>query len=234
MSSEKKIPAGCGLGLLIGAGAMLVAMGGFVFLLLMGVMESDHALSVFGSSAAITVAAMFIMSAALERTGLIEALAGLFERVAGKSEIRVLLVLALWVSPWATRTSKEMINEATRTISVAGLQAGRFHQIASNDGVVYVETISEDGDSFTNAFIHTEKNGRKDVITADHGYQYVDPESGARYLALFDGFRSVGVPGQGDYRWMHFERNDIRLPETEDTGAVLAVIRDLVPCADGF
>jgi lipopolysaccharide export system permease protein len=133
----------------------------------------------------------------------------------------VLLVLALWVSPWATRTSKEMINEATRTISVAGLQAGRFHQIASNDGVVYVETISEDGNNFTNAFIHTEVDGRKDVITAGHGFQYVDADTGARYLALFDGFRSEGMPGKGDYRLMHFERNDIRLPEAVDKSLVL-------------
>jgi lipopolysaccharide export system permease protein len=133
----------------------------------------------------------------------------------------ILLVLALWVSPWAAKTSKEMVNEAARTISVAGLQAGRFHEIANNDGVVYVETISDDGDRFTNAFIHSERNGRKDVITAKHGFQYVDPDSGARYLALFEGFRSEGMPGQGDYRWMRFERNDIRLPESDDTRLVL-------------
>lgn len=76
----------------------LVAMGAFVFLVLVGVMESGKALAIFGSSAPVTVAAMFILSAALERTGLIEALAGVFEKVAGKSEIRVLLVLALMVA----------------------------------------------------------------------------------------------------------------------------------------
>ena len=144
--------------------------------------------------------------------------------------VLALLVQALWVSPWAARTSKELINEATRTISVAGLQPGRFHQIASNDGVIYVETISEDGDRFTNAFIHTERDGRKDVITAAHGFQYVDPATDARYLALFDGFRSEGVPGQGDYRWMHFERNDIRLPESEDKTLVLK--RDALTLAE--
>ncbi len=76
----------------------LVAMGAFVLLVLLGVMESGKALAIFGSSAPVTVAAMFILSAALERTGLIEALAGVFEKVAGKSEIRVLLVLALMVA----------------------------------------------------------------------------------------------------------------------------------------
>jgi len=76
----------------------LVAMGGFVFLILVGVVDRDHALSIFGSSAPITVASMFILSAALGRTGLIEALAGLFEKLAGRSEIRVLLALMLMVA----------------------------------------------------------------------------------------------------------------------------------------
>jgi lipopolysaccharide export system permease protein len=127
----------------------------------------------------------------------------------------LLLILAMWVSPWALRTNKTMINDAKRDVSVAGLQAGKFHQIATNDGVVYVESISEDGVHFSNAFIHTERNDRKDVVTARSGYQYEDEISGARFLALFDGFRSEGIPGQADYRWMHFARNDIRLPVIE-------------------
>jgi lipopolysaccharide export system permease protein len=131
-----------------------------------------------------------------------------------------LLVMGLWVSPWALRTAKTMLRVATQSISVAGLQAGRFHEIAANDGVVYVETLSREG-AFTNAFIHTERQGRKDVITAKRGYQYTDEQTGARYLALLDGFRSEGVPGQADYRWMHFARNDVRLPDREDNGVVL-------------
>ncbi len=74
------------------------AMGAFVLLVLAGVVAPDRALMVFGSQAPVTVAAMFIMSAVLERTGLIEALAGWFERLAGKGSARVLLVLVLLVA----------------------------------------------------------------------------------------------------------------------------------------
>lgn len=76
----------------------LVAMGGFVVLLLAGVMDVGPALKIFGSSAPITVAAMFIVSAALERTGLIEALGAKFEKVAGGGETRALVILLLLVA----------------------------------------------------------------------------------------------------------------------------------------
>ena len=76
----------------------LAAMGAFLSLVLIGVLSPGQALDVFGSSAPITVAAMFIMSAVLERTGLIELLAGRFETLAGSYPCRVMLVLLLLVA----------------------------------------------------------------------------------------------------------------------------------------
>ncbi len=131
----------------------------------------------------------------------------------------VLLALALWTAPWATRTSRTLIAQAASEVSLAGLKAGRFHEIAQHQGVVYVETLDRDG-RFTNAFIHLQRDGRKDVVIAARGYQYQDPD-GARFLALIDGFRSEGVPGQADYRLMEFERNDVRLPDPSEARAEL-------------
>ncbi|MEO0414846.1 MAG: SLC13 family permease, partial [Verrucomicrobiota bacterium] len=76
----------------------LTAMGAFVLLVLLGVLAPEKALSIFGSSAPVTVAAMFIMSAVLERTGLIELLASQFEKLAGNSSIRMLIVLLILVA----------------------------------------------------------------------------------------------------------------------------------------
>lgn len=76
----------------------LTAMSAFVFLVIIGVVDPEKALSVFGSSAPVTVAAMFIMSAVLERTGLIEWLANRFERLAGDSPLRTSIVLLLIVA----------------------------------------------------------------------------------------------------------------------------------------
>ncbi|NOX98186.1 MAG: SLC13 family permease [Verrucomicrobia bacterium] len=52
-------------------------------------------LSVFANGAPITIACMFVLSAGLERTGTIEVMGRFFTRIAGKSELRVMLTLML-------------------------------------------------------------------------------------------------------------------------------------------
>ena len=76
----------------------LVAMGAFVLLMITGTLPVEKALLVFANPAPIIIACMFILSAALERTGTIDALGGWFEKVAGKKELRVLMVLMLVVA----------------------------------------------------------------------------------------------------------------------------------------
>lgn len=76
----------------------LAAMAAFLSLVLIGVLSPSESLAVFGSSAPVTVAAMFILSAVLERTGLIDLLAGKFETLAGSSPVRTMAVLLLLVA----------------------------------------------------------------------------------------------------------------------------------------
>lgn len=76
----------------------LVAMGAFVLLIGIGILDEKSALSVFSNPAPIIVSCMFVLSAALERTGTIEALGEWFEKLAGRKELRVLLVLMLIVA----------------------------------------------------------------------------------------------------------------------------------------
>lgn len=60
-----------------------------------GIIIERGLLSVFSNGAPITIAAMFVLSAGLERTGVIDAMGKFFSRIAGNSELRVLLVLML-------------------------------------------------------------------------------------------------------------------------------------------
>lgn len=77
----------------------LVAMAALVVLMITGILDVKSALSVFSNPAPIIVACMFILSAALERTGTIEALGEWFGRAAGNKEARVLIVMMLIVAP---------------------------------------------------------------------------------------------------------------------------------------
>ncbi len=77
----------------------LVALSALAILLITGILTLDETLTVFSNSAPIVIGCMFVLSAALERTGAIDALARVFLRLAGKSELRALLALALFTLP---------------------------------------------------------------------------------------------------------------------------------------
>jgi di/tricarboxylate transporter len=77
----------------------MVAMTAMGLLLVTGILGTDETLAVFSNSAPVVIGCMFVLSAALERTGAIDALARIFLRLAGKSELRALAALSLLTVP---------------------------------------------------------------------------------------------------------------------------------------
>jgi lipopolysaccharide export system permease protein len=108
-----------------------------------------------------------------------------------------------------------MIADANRSLLIAGLEAGRFRELPGGQGILYVTELSPDGSQMKNVFIQSDRQGKMDVVTARDGLLFVD--TGQRYLRLTNGVRVEGVPGQKDYRVMHYRRNEIKLPA--DTAA---------------
>lgn len=124
---------------------------------------------------------------------------------------------SLWLAPAALATSKAMIDAANKSLLVAGLEPGRFVAIPGRDSVVYMTEMDPDGSKFRRMFVHTEREGRIDVVTARSGELYQESEGDERYLSLSDGFRVEGELGKDAFRIMRFERNDIRVPDSEPT-----------------
>jgi lipopolysaccharide export system permease protein len=141
--------------------------------------------------------------------------------------------VTFWLAPKAVRTSQYLLEEANRSLIVAGLEPGRFVELPGRDGVIYVGQMSADGTRFERMFVQTEREDEDsgaiqiDVTTATHGFLYHDADGSGRYLALNDGFRVEGRLGSDDWRLMRFGRNDVRLPdnrsETSETGVRRAV-----------
>ena len=77
----------------------MVSLSALAILLLTGTIGADDALKVFSNSAPVTIGCMFVLSAALERTGALDALARIFLRIAGASELRALIALGLFTVP---------------------------------------------------------------------------------------------------------------------------------------
>ncbi len=121
---------------------------------------------------------------------------------------------SLWLGPWAERVSKQMINEASRNLIVAGLEPGRFTGLADG-GVVFIGSMSSDGSRFRRVFIYRQSDDRLDVTTSDDGELAID-ENGHRFIVLNNGFEVEGPRANGrDFNLMRYVRNEVQLPSGE-------------------
>ena len=77
----------------------VVALSSLAAVIIIGVVPDRDVLGIFSNSALVAIGALFVVSAALERTGVMQQLAKIFELVAGRSELRALLLLAAVVVP---------------------------------------------------------------------------------------------------------------------------------------
>jgi di/tricarboxylate transporter len=92
----------------------LVALLVLIALVVLRLIEPGQALFGFASSATGTVAAMFVLSAGLVHTGLVQWLAGHLDRLAGTSETRLILVLCIAIAA----LSAFIVNTATVAIFI--------------------------------------------------------------------------------------------------------------------
>jgi len=132
----------------------------------------------------------------------------------------VLLVglCSLWLGPWAQRTAAKMVEQANRSLIVAGLEPGRFTSLPGG-GIVYIDGMSEDGRTLQGVFLQREREDRIDVVTASGGSLEFGGDRD-RFLRLVDGHRVEGPLGGGlDYRLMRYAVNEVALPDrAEDRG----------------
>jgi lipopolysaccharide export system permease protein len=69
----------------------------------------------------------------------------------------VIATISFWLAPAAVRKSQSLLLEANRSLIIAGLEPGRFVELPNNDGVMYVESMNEDGTRFKKMFVASER-----------------------------------------------------------------------------
>ncbi|MEO8460029.1 MAG: LPS export ABC transporter permease LptF [Dokdonella sp.] len=130
-------------------------------------------------------------------------------------------LLSMWIAPASVRLAQHLLDEASRSLIVAGLEPGRFVLLPGRDGVIFVGEMSSDGVQFKRMFVESERKDKDDntthidILTADHGNLYHDADGVGRYLALKNGYRVEGRIGEDNFRLMQFQRNDLKLPDNE-------------------
>ncbi|MEM1411125.1 MAG: LPS export ABC transporter permease LptF [Pseudomonadota bacterium] len=125
----------------------------------------------------------------------------------------LLLAITLWAAPKAAALSESLLEEALRSASLWGLQAGRFQVMQSGDLVLYVEQMDREGRRMSNVFVRQKDADRARIWTAREGEYWVDQETGRRYLTLQNGAVTDARPEGRDVRILSFERNDLQLPD---------------------
>ena len=125
--------------------------------------------------------------------------------------------LTLYVSPWTVHQSSIVKLKGEESKGLQGLIPGRFNEFKKGDVIFYVEDISEDEKTLSNIFIQNRQHEALGIISSKSGYQYVDPETGDRFLVLVNGNRYVGTPGQADYSVVKFEKYAVRIQEKKQT-----------------
>jgi lipopolysaccharide export system permease protein len=124
--------------------------------------------------------------------------------------------VSMWLGPWASRTSDNLVAAANRSIIAAGLDAGRFTELPGKGGIILVDYLSRDGQKLGNTFIAQERVNKDGSLTmkmatGKNGNLYSNSDSSDRYLALHTGWQYEIPLGADNWRRMQYVRNDSAL-----------------------
>lgn len=129
----------------------------------------------------------------------------------------IVALLSLALIPWLTWQKTEYEDYlSARNEEAANLTPGVFAETEGGKRVYFVEGIKERGPDVRNVFIQSEEQGRTGIVVASQG-AVETMANGDRFLVLNEGRRYEGIPGNADYRVVHFARYGFRLDPAQIT-----------------
>lgn len=125
--------------------------------------------------------------------------------------------LVLWCNPKLLAYRNQLLAKADTRTLLGALLPCRFQQLPGNHGrVFYVENMSRDKKQLQNVFLaeqppSSDKSLKPSVLFAQSGYQMHDPTTHHLFLVLNQGYWYAGIPGEKEYRIIHFDHLGLRL-----------------------
>jgi lipopolysaccharide export system permease protein len=143
----------------------------------------------------------------------------------------VMLFLTLVLNPWV-QSKKYEYRQDLRSRSESSMVApGLFIESHAGQRVYYVESFNPLTGIVRNVFMQSRIDGQLGLVVAREG-NYSELPDGSRYLVFKEGRRYEGMPGQLDYRIVHFERYWMRLDPVvvrgKETGIKQAPLSELI------
>jgi lipopolysaccharide export system permease protein len=137
---------------------------------------------------------------------------------------------SLYGAPWALRLASELALQAEQAAATMLTEPGQFREMAGGRAVAYSEEVDNQSGELRGVFIHLSQDQHEVVLVAARGRQYLDPESGARYVQLEDGERLETQPGSLELRRLRFQRMRMLLEPGDPEAKELSL--DEMPLAE--
>jgi lipopolysaccharide export system permease protein len=125
-----------------------------------------------------------------------------------------IVVLSLFLSPWAERRRLEFERQLESRDEIALLSPGLFREFRRANLVVYLDSINSFDGTIRNIFLHSVEEG-KDVTTVARSGSLEVASNGDRFIVLKDGRRYEGTPGTTEFQVVEFERLGRRIEPAE-------------------
>lgn len=125
--------------------------------------------------------------------------------------------LATEVAPMTVNEIERIGAEARRQADLASIEPGRFTTEVREGGIVYAESVVDQG-IVENVFLQRQVGSTVEVVIAEEGEQVESDDPNTRYFVLRNGHRYEGIPGTTNFQVVEFAEHGIpyRLPDAED------------------
>lgn len=120
----------------------------------------------------------------------------------------LVLLLVLFVTPWAQTEINRIHDEINANANLVGLTPGRFKAISGpNERIFYAEEISVDQSELQGVFFYEAlPPDRFRLITAKHAEMFPDKSGEGKWLVMREGRQYSGRAGDADMEIVNFKR----------------------------
>ncbi len=132
----------------------------------------------------------------------------------------IVALLTIQLMPWSENTASQIYERQEDEAQMGNATAGRFNEFKQGDVLFFAEEMSSDKTKIHNIFVQNRQHGELGLMTAAKGYQYVEKETGDRFIVLQNAHRYVGNPGESELSVGEMEEVGFRV-ETKGKKAVV-------------
>jgi lipopolysaccharide export system permease protein len=121
--------------------------------------------------------------------------------------------VAFTLTPLAARQAEAVKNLGARSSEPGLVAPGTFTTSPVSRRILYAEEVDAESGRMRNVFGTDLATGREGVVVAGRGEPYREPQTGGRFLALYDGRLYEGTPGTAGFEIVEFGVFHVRLEE---------------------